>query len=381
MADDPVLAATEAALSQFVHLPTTYRVIDSHPIAVHILIPKSLPAVSTSSTSSISPPRQQQQHRLPLLVRFHGGGLVTGAALHVPWLSPWNFVWALRHRAVVVLPDYRLLPEANGAELLDDLEAFWEWVVRDLQAVLDVRWGRAGVDAAAGAGTSAAAVRENKEGGRVVVDLRRTVMLGESAGGWCAVQSGFMKERLKEWGIDIRGIIAPFPMVDMEDDWFNVPGFAAEKKFVEYPKYPDSLVEDLLEKIRRAKEEGRREVMSSANPPVREDLMVAAFQQGRYPQFLRGDLKEIPDDCYPMRRISKVQSYPPLLILHGLQDGAVPAEHSEHFIEALKKHIPGVQVRLELHDGDHGFDKEFDYQTGWLGEAVRWFEEKSGLSK
>jgi hypothetical protein len=27
-----------------------------------------------------------------------------------------------------VTPDYRLMPEANGSEILDDVEDFWTWV-------------------------------------------------------------------------------------------------------------------------------------------------------------------------------------------------------------------------------------------------------------
>ena len=34
----------------------------------------------------------------------------------------------LKHGAVYVQPDYRLLPEANGEEVLDDIDDFWTWL-------------------------------------------------------------------------------------------------------------------------------------------------------------------------------------------------------------------------------------------------------------
>jgi len=36
--------------------------------------------------------------------------------------------FALRNSAIIVNPDYRLLPEATGNEILDDVSDFWAWL-------------------------------------------------------------------------------------------------------------------------------------------------------------------------------------------------------------------------------------------------------------
>lgn len=353
----------EAVLAKFSQFETKYPTANGTiHIPVYVLIPKILLAQPVAAKAKN---REPQKH--PVFVRFHGGGLMTGTAMLGEWLSPWNFLWALKHGGVVVLPDYRLLPEANGADILQDIDAFWDWVAKDLQSYI-----------------SATIPKETPIG----IDLDRTISMGESAGGYCAIQSGFLHSKLKtEHGINIRGVLAPFPMVDLDDPWFSVPGYASERKFVGLPTMPISIIEDHLDSIRRQildSPDGKtKPVVTSGVPPERLDLMIAVFQHGALDQFLLGELDAVPEDCYPVRRIQKVEWYPPLFIMHGLQDGAVSDEGSSTFVAKLKEGIKGVEVRLELHNGDHGFDKEFDHEEkeGWFGDAMRWFDKKTGLSR
>jgi hypothetical protein len=35
--------------------------------------------------------------------------------------------YSILHSAIIVSPDYRMLPEANGLDIMKDLSDFWEW--------------------------------------------------------------------------------------------------------------------------------------------------------------------------------------------------------------------------------------------------------------
>ena len=65
--------------------------------------------------------------------------------------------------------DYRLLPESNGLDIMDDASDFWAWVRGGLQGHLtEVRPG-------------------------IKADLGRIIAYGESAGGTLTIQSGFVQ--------------------------------------------------------------------------------------------------------------------------------------------------------------------------------------------
>lgn len=102
---------------------------------------------------------------------------------------------------------------------------------------------------------------------------------------------------------------------------------------------------------------------------------------GKLPELLQGTDQKFPEECYPLRRLQRYtgSSFPPTLILHGLQDSIVPVEDSKRWEAALKKKIPDAEVRLELHDGVHGFDGELKGDEKWLVDGIKWFEEKTQL--
>lgn len=104
----------------------TYKTVKGHPIGASVLLPKDV---------------RPGQH--PLLVRFHGGGLVEGVRLG-DWFRPWILDFCAAESAIVVTPDYRLLPEATGYDILDDLRDFWAWIAERLSGELhDIKHGLA----------------------------------------------------------------------------------------------------------------------------------------------------------------------------------------------------------------------------------------------
>ncbi|CAF9919935.1 MAG: hypothetical protein ALECFALPRED_001378 [Alectoria fallacina] len=74
--------------------------------------------------------------------------------------------------ALKTTPDYRLLPEANGAEVLDDIEDFWRWL-HDTLPTLTTTWNAS-------------------------PDLTRLACTGQSAGGYLAVQSALLFPELSQ---------------------------------------------------------------------------------------------------------------------------------------------------------------------------------------
>lgn len=75
---------------------------------------------------------------------------------------------AENHNAVIISPSYRLMPEANGADILDDLKDFWAWVHKDLVSLVKSKWSH------------------------ITINLDKIAVWGESAGGYLSLQSAFL---------------------------------------------------------------------------------------------------------------------------------------------------------------------------------------------
>jgi acetyl esterase/lipase len=332
-------------IKQYTRLTTSYKVVNGHEITVDVLIPHTLPGSTIKSS-------RKPNTGVPVIARFHGGGLVSGASLYTGFLAAWNFHYAQRHSAVMVLPNYRFLPESNAANLLEDLSDFWSWVNNDLQKYV-FNWAPG-----------------------CAVDLSKVIVMGDSAGGYFAIQSGFMAKSL-EPAITIRGIIAPFPMIDLEDPWFTMPSCHDVVKFAGQPTVPYAVVDDHF-KAMHAK--GKLIPVSEDWNLERMALIVAVIRHGTFKQFFLGSSQDL-DDFYPMRRLRSATSFPPLFIMHGRQDSFVQAAGSVRFISTLRARIPLAETRLEIGDGEHGFGNQDGINSGWLAAGLSWFDEKVCLGK
>lgn len=52
------------------------------------------------------------------------------------WIQPWLLDYTALHGGILVSADYRLMPEANGLEVMEDVSDLWSWVFNDLQDFL-----------------------------------------------------------------------------------------------------------------------------------------------------------------------------------------------------------------------------------------------------
>ncbi|PLB49689.1 alpha/beta-hydrolase [Aspergillus steynii IBT 23096] len=312
--------------SNFHIINTPYKTLsDDCSVAADILIPRTIRDANRSS------PR-------PVIIRIHGGFLVTGSSLYAPWFNNWILDYALQHDAIIISPNYRLLPEVSGSEILEDIHDLWKWV------------GDGSVD------------KIIKDAGHreLGLNLDSILVVGESAGGYLATQLAI------SYPYQIRALIAAYPMVDLQSRFYTE---AFSKPIVGVPNVPEEMIDKHLAMI--AATGKSRVICTAANPPDRVELAFSIVQNGRFLEFFGTDRS-----LFPMVRIEDELKrnpgfqLPPMFILHGEQDSAVPVDGSRKFVQFLQKNMPDTQVILHTEDGDHGFDALATLDMPWLKSAL-----------
>ncbi|GME45564.1 Alpha/beta hydrolase fold-3 [Neofusicoccum parvum] len=152
-------------------LTAIYKTVDSTPINVDVLIPKNLNA---------------GYH--PTIFRFHGGGFVSGSSLHPAFFPLWILELSMIMGAIIIVPNYRLLPESNVLDILEDMDDFWNWTHCGLDPLI---------------ASSSVPGRQ--------ADITRILTVGESAGGYLSVQ--FAMDHVQD---GVRACIAECPSLDLE---------------------------------------------------------------------------------------------------------------------------------------------------------------------
>lgn len=76
--------------------------------------------------------------------------------------------FAQEHNALVISPDHRLVPEANGTDVLEDIETFSNWIHDELPSIAE------------------------RESWHASPDLDRVAAIGASSGGYMALQMALL---------------------------------------------------------------------------------------------------------------------------------------------------------------------------------------------
>lgn len=302
----------------------TYKTFSDHALTTDVLVPTHL-----FSTTPQPPPRPS-----PLLLRFHGGGLIAGSSLFPDFFAPWQLTLAQRHSAIIVSPNYRLLPESSVTDILADIEDFWTWIHSSLQAFL---------------ASQATGVR---------VDTGRIITSGDSAGGYLSLQLGLSHADA------IRAVTAAYPMIDVKSRHFTE---AYAKPMFDLPQFPRSFIDEHLEKVRTG---ALPSVVSEDARLERGPLMIAMTQDG----FCREFFPEGRRELLPLERVAEGGERFPrggVFVWHGRQDSIVPVEGSVKLQEVVRKVDPSAKFRLTLRDGDHGFDGESSVDDDWMAEGLK----------
>ncbi|PWY90930.1 alpha/beta-hydrolase, partial [Aspergillus heteromorphus CBS 117.55] len=322
-----IAASHENRLTGFDLVQADYKTVKGHGIRADFIIPQS-----------------NYTGKRPVIIRFHGGGFVTGDSLFWDWFPEYLFDLAKEHDAVIVSANYRLMPEATSHEIIEDIEDLWTWL--HSSAVVDIL-------------SSLATPTE--------LDLERIITAGESAGGVLSITLALSHPD------EIRAGLASYAPVDMAGPEFR------ESHTTLLPDLSDEAIDDVVTRAVEAAKLGK--VLSSADVPNRLDLMLAAIQGGRFVELWeRGTKKDSPRALrYPMERLDDPDLKIPrggLSLRHGLADPIVNAGQSRKFVEkaraVLKGKPGGDKILVELQEGgDHGFDGHTHSDAKWLQENLR----------
>ncbi|KAF4343940.1 alpha beta-hydrolase [Fusarium beomiforme] len=291
-----------------------YKVIQGQSILLDLLVPKSLPS-----------------SECPILIRFHGGFLVYGSRDNLQLTPPRILQYALQSNSVLVSCDYRLLPESNGRELLEDIDDVWSWVQNSLNEALGTMTN-----------------------GKSSADLKTVLLTGESAGGYLALQLALRRPTA------FRAVIASYPMIDMRSDHFCK---AYAKQMGDYPQIDYEVVSQHLRQLPDGNQPTTRAV---------SNLPIAMVQHGTYTRFLGDHPSLFPIEVLDGSPQSAL-SLPFIWLHHGTDDSEVPIDGSRKFVEKLQELNPEAKLRYkELLGAEHGVSSEINLiQSGEWEEGLK----------
>lgn len=174
-------------------------------------------------------------------------------------------------------------------------------------------------------------------------------------------------------------MITLYPMIDMHASHYTKP---YQKPIVGVSNYPNEAVDDFLS-ITLSKP-----AITEADPPSRLDSAIAIVQNGRFLETFGHEeelfvLERIERGSLPPRQAGK-PLLPPLFLLHGEDDTAVPVEGTRKLVDLLQKKHPDTKFHVSIRPGDHGFDFTASTQDGWLREGLEfvtgpWLSDKSRM--
>lgn len=308
--------------SDFKILTATYKTVSNHGIKTYVLIPKRL----------LAPPATPAAPS-PVILRYHGGGFITGSGLYPGFFQPWHMELAARHSAVIVSPDYRLAPEASIDDILEDVEDHWTWLRTQLPAFV-----------------------QTETGGHVSVDAGRVLTAGDSAGGYLSLVTGLSH------GDEIRASVAAYPCMDMADPVFRqvpdapVPGSDPSDR---------NAMGEHLERIRK----GEVPPVLSEDPKIeRGGLMFAAQPFGLFSRLFPFEKRHL----FPFENLRDGARFPRggVFVWHGDEDSIVPVRGSVALEKLVKELDPELPFRLTVRPGDHVFDFDAKIDDEWMAEGL-----------
>ncbi|GLA62231.1 hypothetical protein AtubIFM55763_003541 [Aspergillus tubingensis] len=257
---------------------------------------------------------------------------VSGTPLETSILIPKNaqsrkiIQLAESHGAIIVTPNYRLIPESKGIDILDDVKDFWAW----LHSSLPTEVGRA------------------RKG--LSPQLSKVAVAGESAGGYLSLQSAFLFPEAR-----ISVVLAQYATLDIDSPFYNPPPPS--------PPSGHSIVNEYLAKLKSSS------VRVSSPMPDRWDLCEAILAEGRHREFIGNE-----DKVRLMSTLEQAQNPPAIWLAQGDKDPIVPMATATNFVEQMKKTHPNTPFHLSVQPGSHGFDCMSTLDEEWVKEGCKFVE-------
>lgn len=240
----------------------------------------------------------------PVLVWIHGGALIMGNREGIDQRLKQAF---LDKGYAVVSIDYRLAPETQLPEIIQDVEDAFRWI--------------------------------REKGPELFhADPAEIAVSGGSAGGYLTLVTGYrVKPRPK-------ALVAFWGYGDLVGPWYSEPS--------PHPRHHQS---------KMSRDEAFQQVAGQPISDARDrkgdgsGFYQYCRQQGLWPKAVSGwDPKQEADKFFPFMPVKNVTpDYPPTLMIHGEKDTDVPHEESAMMAVELKKNK--VEYRLiSVPDGEHG---------------------------
>lgn len=268
--DDMMASRQKSKFDGWDRTDHVYSTINDHDIYASIF---------TSSSSATGHVKR------PVLVYWHGGGFIVGDRLYEPWWPYWLLEFSREHDALIVAPDYRLLPEASGADIMDDMDSFWAWMTTVLPKMAE------------------------SESWSVQPDMDHIICAGHSAGGVMALISALERPDAK-----IKAVLSLYgPLCS------DVPELKMAR--------PRSILGSLPVSPRQAETDIRNYVQRSKGTIRTQGdvlemwgLVACIIQQGKLPRMMNRKADARLD---PTAKMESTRVCPPIWVVHGDQDSVV----------------------------------------------------------
>ena len=241
----------------------------------------------------------------PIIIYIHGGALIFGTR---EWLSTEQIEYFTNAGFSLINIDYRLAPETDFEQIINDIQDAVEWVRSKTAEWYDF-------------------------------DTSRIAIMGSSAGGYLSLLAGTMK-------IKSKAIVSLYGYGDILGTWYT-----RASDF--YCKKP------IIKKDEAMRYIGSKEITNGEWDRI--NYYIYCRQNGIWVQEVTKmdpvlDSKQLTQYC-PIHNISN--NYPPAIFLHGDRDTDVPYEQSLLMYNKLKEN--GVNTELiTIENADHVFDQHFN---------------------
>ncbi len=253
----------------------------------------------------------------PAVIFIHGGALIGGSRSGFPVI-----VDTLTNAGYTVVSiDYRLAPETKLKEIIEDIRDAFKWVREKGQALFNIDPDRIGV-------------------------------VGNSAGGYLALMSGFLVEPRP------KAVISMYGYGDIDGTWYTRPD-------------PFYCQQPLVEESTARAAVGIRAISEVSQPNNRRFFYLYCRQQGLWPREVTGLDPEVQrlafDSFCPIRNVTA--QYPPTMLVHGDKDTDVPYEQSVAMAKKLEE--AGVESQLVTVSGKGHCFEESGFADPVVGDALK----------
>lgn len=270
----------------------------------------------------------------PLIINWHGGYLVSASGLYPRFFPLFILALAKKHGAIIVSPDYTLLPHADGlAAVQNDVKALDSWLHESFSSAL-------------------AAKDLNCK-----VDLSKILLNGGSAGGYVALSHALLNPDA------FRAVALAYPMIDFDTEWWK-KGCKATGTPNPY-HLPDAMFPPEAELKQLVEAHRTGPVVTVADDNRTGFGAALAIRGWFYDIFSPGGKLDNDPSVWLNKRVAAGEKLPKnIWLFHGTGDTAVPSETSVTFAKVMEEQ--GRGIKLDLIEGrEHGCD--IVAEDGWKG--------------